>query len=200
MDEDKRRCFIINCLTALHLVQLQRAKHVVAIIDRKVESVKRKVFSRAVPTMINDDYKGDKTVMDTILSVFPNESRMYEETSWLSMHFATAFTANNQINEDGVLVLNSKDPLGMHRLSKKEIDEEDEEDEEENEELRKETFTGCTPVPILCMQKQPKISLVRHLCLHDPKAFSLCDQSGRCTLHLVAQYSKSMELLFADRL
>jgi hypothetical protein len=114
LDEDKMRCFIINCLTALHLIQIQRAKHVVAGNDRKVELVKRKVFSGAVSVIINDEYQGDQTIMDTILSVFPNESRMFEETSWLSMHFAIALTANNQISEDDVLVLLSKDPLGMH--------------------------------------------------------------------------------------
>lgn len=31
--------------------------------------------------------------------------------------------------------------------------------------------------------------------LRDPKAFLLCDQSGRCVLHLVTQYSESVELL-----
>jgi hypothetical protein len=73
------------------------------------------------------------------------------------------------------------------------MDEEEEEKEEEEEE--DDTLTGCTPAHILCMQKQPKISVVRYFCVRDPKAFALCDQKGRCALHLVAQYSESVELL-----
>jgi ankyrin repeat protein len=45
------------------------------------------------------------------------------------------------------------------------------------------------------MQKQPKMSLVKHFCRRDPKAFALCDETGRSVLHLVAQYSESLELL-----
>jgi hypothetical protein len=36
---------------------------------------------------------------------------------------------------------------------------------------------------------------VRYFCLRDPRAFAICDQSGRCGLHFVAQYSNSVELL-----
>jgi hypothetical protein len=39
------------------------------------------------------------------------------------------------------------------------------------------------------------MSLVRYFRLRDSKAFILCDQKGRCALHLVATYSESSELL-----
>jgi hypothetical protein len=39
------------------------------------------------------------------------------------------------------------------------------------------------------------MTVVRSLSLRDPRAFAILDQSGRCGLHLVAQYSENVELL-----
>jgi hypothetical protein len=33
------------------------------------------------------------------------------------------------------------------------------------------------------------------MCLRDPQAFVLCDHSGKSALHMVAQYSESLEVL-----
>jgi hypothetical protein len=89
------------------------------------------------------------------------------------------------------------DPLAMHRWNKRGFIENDEyyEDYYDSDEDEQRDFAGCTPAHILCMQQQPNTSLVTHLCLLNPKAFAICDQSGRCALHLVAQYSESIELL-----
>jgi hypothetical protein len=60
---------------------------------------------------------------------------------------------------------------------------------------QKGALTGCTPAHLLCMQKQPTISLVHFFCLCNPKTFLLCDQEGRSVFHLVAMFSESLELL-----
>jgi hypothetical protein len=39
------------------------------------------------------------------------------------------------------------------------------------------------------------MSLVRYFSLRNPKAFLLCDQQGRCALHLVTMFAESLELL-----
>lgn len=45
------------------------------------------------------------------------------------------------------------------------------------------------------MQKHPNMSLVQFFCLHNPRAFRLCDRNGRSALRLVAMFSESFELL-----
>jgi hypothetical protein len=54
---------------------------------------------------------------------------------------------------------------------------------------------GYAPIHLLCMQKRPNISLVRKICLRDPQAFMLCDHEGKSALHMVVQYSESLEVL-----
>jgi hypothetical protein len=76
----------------------------------------------------------------------------------------------------------------LHRLSNNKNDEE----EEAN---NRNALTGCTPAHLLCKQNPPTMSLVHFFSLRDPKAFLLCDQQGRCALHLVAIFSESLELL-----
>jgi ankyrin repeat protein len=192
-DEDKMRCHIFNCLTALRLIQIQKMKLVPFEGNRKYELVKRKVFVKAISMIIDDESNSDHEIVDTILSAFPDESKMNDERSWLPMHFAIALIGENKISEDDVYTLLSADPLSMHRLSNKVVYEEEEDNDQDEEEYR--VLAGCTPAHILCSQKQPKISLLMDICLRDPEAFVLCDQSGRCTLHLAAQYSESLELL-----
>jgi hypothetical protein len=36
---------------------------------------------------------------------------------------------------------------------------------------------------------------VRKICIRDPQAFVLCDYTGKAALHMVAQYSESLEVL-----
>jgi ankyrin repeat protein len=108
---------------------------------------------------------------------------MSDERSWLPMHFAIALYIQNEISADDVHMLHTSDPIAMYRLSEEEVSE---------EEI---ALIGCTPAHFLCMQKEPNMAMVRYFTLRDPKAFLLCDQSGRCVLHLVAQYSESVELL-----
>jgi ankyrin repeat protein len=188
-DEDKMRCHIINCLTALRLIQIQNAKTEDSEKNRKYKSVKRKIFRKAISLIIEDvsESDSDQEIVNTILFPFPDLSMINDERSWLPMHFAIALNIGDEISEDDVFTLLSADPLSMHRLSKVvEVEEDDDEDEEKY---------GCTPAHILCMQKQPKMSLLRDICLRDPEAFVLCDQSGRCALHLAAQYSESLALV-----
>jgi hypothetical protein len=178
--------------------------------NEKYESVKRKVFREAVSVILEKEFGSDSAVgmgwdgkymysaladINTILSVFPDERRMSEERSWLPMHFAIVLANGNKISEDDVHVLLSGDPLAMHQYSLKEVDSDydflaDFEDYDEGL-----PHTGCTPAHILFMQKQPKMSLVKYLTLRDPKAFLRRDQRGRYALHLVAEYSESLELL-----
>lgn len=83
LDEDKMRCHIINCMTALHLVQKQKMKKAAVGYDKKYELVKRKVFTGAISMIIGDEFESDQAVVDTILSAFPDKSKMYDERSWL---------------------------------------------------------------------------------------------------------------------
>jgi hypothetical protein len=83
--------------------------------------------------------------------------------------------------------------MAMHRLSNN--NKNDDEEEEEVIGDNHDALTGCTPAHLLCMQNPPSMSLVRFFCIRDPKAFLLCDQRGRCALHLVAIFSESLELL-----
>jgi hypothetical protein len=188
VDEDMMRCQIINCVAALQLVQRRRGREK---NNSKYELTKRKVFSAAISMILDTEVGGDQRDMSTIFSAFPDVSKKSDERSWLMMHFAIALNARNRISEDEVHTLLSADPLAMQRSSNKvDSDNGDDEDDEHEKPL-----SGCTPAHILCMQKQPKMSLVRYLSLRDPRSFALCDQSGRCGLHLVAQYSESLELL-----
>jgi hypothetical protein len=185
VDEDRMRCHILNCLAALSVVEMQRTKELEMIdnSNEKRELAKRKVFRAACKLMINTQFDNNDVAMTIILSSFPDDSKIDDKRSWLSMHFAIVLFAQNQISSEDVYLLHIVDPLFMYTLS-----------EEEFHEVGG-VYIGCTPAHLICMQKQPNMSMVKYFCLRDPKAFLLCDQSGRCTLHLAAQYSDSVELL-----
>ena len=118
VDEDKMRCHILDCLTALHLVQLQRENKIGAASNENLELVKRKVFNEAISIVVDDEFDND-AIFNAILSAFPDVKKMSDERSWLPMHFAIALTAKNIITEDDVRILLSADPMVMYRLSKK---------------------------------------------------------------------------------
>jgi ankyrin repeat protein len=192
LDEDKIRCHIMDCVAALHLMQMRKQR--VAIAETaKIEFVKRKVFNAAISMILNDEFDNDRAVVNTILSALPDERRMTDKRIWLPVHFAIALTTRNKISKDDILTLLSSDPKAMGRLSNKKAVGYEGEDSEDEEVER--VLVGCTPAHLFCMQKQPKISLVRYFCLHDEKAFAQDDQSGRSALHLVTQNSESMKLL-----
>jgi hypothetical protein len=111
------------------------------------------------------------------------------------MHFAVALAGKSKISDEDVMKLSSTNPLLMHRFSEKNGEEDESDDESMYGEEEESAATGCTPIHLLCMEKSPNMSLVRYFCCCDPQAFLLCDQSDRCTLHLVAQYSESVELI-----
>jgi hypothetical protein len=79
----------------------------------------------------------------------------------------------------------------MHRLRRNAVDRK----EDSEFKIYPCPYIGCTPIHILYMQKQPKISLVKEFCRRDPKAFALCDETGKSVLHIVAQYSESLGCL-----
>jgi hypothetical protein len=176
MEEDMMRCLILNCLAALRVVQnqIERSKQNGSETN-KHESVKRKVFAEAISMMMTDECDKNQD-QNSIVSAFPDDSKMTDERSWLPMHYAVALTVENKISEEDVLILHAANPLAMHSFSGKDN-------------------KGFTPIHILCMQKRPSVSLVRKMCLRDPQAFVLCGQSGRSALHMVAQYSESLEVL-----
>lgn len=173
---ENMRCHILNCLAALSVIQIE-AKKLIASDDERRESVKRKVFCAACSMMIETELDNDEVVMTTLLSAFPDSSKMSDEKKWLPMHFTVVLFINNKISAEDVHMMHSVDVFAITRLS-------------ENDDLQ-----GCTPVHLLCMQKEPNISMVRYFCIRDPKSFFLRDNKGRCTLHLAAQYSESVDLL-----
>jgi hypothetical protein len=189
IDEDKMRFHIMNCLTALLLLQIEKDKAKDAMFRNvntgelngrhyRCELVKRKVFAEAISTIINAECNID---LNPILSPFPDDGILIHNRSWLPMHFAMSLSGGNKIIiEEDIHTLHAADPLAMHLFS--EID-------------KNGRLAGCTPIHLLCMQKRPDILLVREFCLKDPKAFVLCNDSGKSAIHLVAQYSESLEVL-----
>jgi hypothetical protein len=170
LDEDKLRFFILNCVVALHIVENQRKKGEIV----KVEVVKKKVFAATMSLILDPNRDKNEVILKKILSEFPNKSEISDEQSWLPMHFALSLIDGNKISKKDVEILHSANPLSMHQFSHK---------------------AGYTPAHLLCMQKQPDMSLVRHFCRHDPEAFLLYSKSDKCALHLAAQYSESVVLL-----
>jgi hypothetical protein len=101
---------------------------------------------------------------------------MSDERRWLSMHFAIVLTVDNKISEKDILLLLTANLSAMHLVSEG-------------------SGRGYTPIHLLCMQKRPSVSLVRKICLRDPQAFLLYNHSRKSALHMVAQYSESLESL-----
>jgi hypothetical protein len=142
VDVDKMRCHIINCLTALHLVETQKRRS-----DELYELVKGNVFNAAISMISDDTFDSDEAVVSSILLgfPFPDGNKIADKHSWFPQHFAIALGIRNKISEDYIRIMLSVDPLPTHRLSKREGD-----------------------------------------------AVIMCDENGRCALHLVAQYSESL--------
>jgi hypothetical protein len=149
VDEDKMRCHIFNCLTALTLVHVENRKKDTAV-DGNYEMVKGKVFNATISMIFDDESDSDEAVVKTIFSSFPfpDENKIADEQSWFPQHFAIALGVRNKISEDDIRIMLSVDPLPTQRLIKRGGD-----------------------------------SLIMY------------DESDRCALHLVAQYSESLELL-----
>jgi hypothetical protein len=172
-------------MAALILVQIQwTSNQKVSYYNEKHELVKRKVFRAACLMTIDSEFGNNLVAVNTILSSFSDESKKSDEKSWLPLHFAIALSSQNRISGEDVHMMDTIDPLAMYRMCGNNwCDNGD-------------TSIGCTPAHLLCMQqKNPNMSLVRYFCVCDLKAFFLCDQNGRCALHLIAQYSESVELL-----
>jgi ankyrin repeat protein len=187
MREDDMRCHILNCLAALCMVQIEKDKIESTHADEH-ELVKRKVFAETISMIISSECERDE---DPILSFFPDDDKMCDDRSWLPMHCAIALTLENKISEEDIHLLYAADPLAMHLFS----------GTDEDEDMNEVTFgeeggiTGYTPIHLLCMQKRPNISLVEYFCVRDEKAFLICNRSGKSSLHIVAQYSESLEVL-----
>lgn len=166
VEEEKMRCHIINCLMALHIIQMQRRNQNAADVN-KIALTKNKVFAAAITIIIDTPF--DEVAVMTIftLMAFPDKGKMSDERLWLPMQsaiIAINLFDQKKISQDDIYILYSTDPLAMRRF---------------NENVDSHVITGCTPAHILCMQKEPNMSLVRHFCLCDPKAFLICDKSGR---------------------
>jgi hypothetical protein len=119
LEEDKMRCHIMNCLAALRVVEIQR-KIIRKAIDTDVEKreiARRKVFSAACSVMIDTEFDNDEVVVNAILSSFPGESKMFDERSWLPMHFAIMLFSQNKIRLEDVHMVHATDQLAMYRLS-----------------------------------------------------------------------------------
>jgi hypothetical protein len=186
LSEDKMRSHIINCIAALRIVQIQRIEYE-SEDTKKHELVKRKVFDAACSMMINyTETDSGQEVVNRILSAFPDNKKM---SDWLPMHCAIALFVEDKISEEDVRILYTADPSALHQFSRDARPSKRERHGDESEEV------GYTPVHLLCMQKEPKLSLIRYFSLRDPKAFLLCDKYGRSSLHLVANYSESLGLL-----
>lgn len=148
----------------------------------KYDVLKRKVFTGACLLMIEIESGSDEVVVNTVLSSFPDESKISDERTWLPMHFALVLFLQNKISALDIDLMYNKDVLGMYQLS-------------ESVHIDEEYGIGCTPAHLLCIQKEPNMSMVKHICALDRDAFLSCHQSKRNTLHLAAHYSESVEIL-----
>jgi hypothetical protein len=144
----------MNCLAALSVVQIQRKTKQTGI--QQYELLKIKVFKAACSMMMDTEFDYNYTV-NTILSSFPDESKISDERNWLMMHFGMALFIQIQISAEVVHMLHTNDPLAMYRLSEQEIHNGD--------------LNGFAPAHLLCMQKAPNMAMVRYFSLRDPKAF-----------------------------
>jgi ankyrin repeat protein len=151
VDIDKMRYNVINCLTAIHLVQTEMRMKEAVVDNDNYELVKSKVFNAAISMISDDKFDSSEAVVKTILSGFPipDGRRRSDEWNWQSQHFAIALGVMNKISEDDIRIMLSVDPLRTQRLIEREAAD---------------------------------VSIVS-------------DQGGRFALHLVAQYSESLELL-----
>jgi hypothetical protein len=98
MEEDMMRCLILNCLAALLIVQIERSKHNGSETNQH-ELVKRKIFAGAISMMMSTECVNNQD-QNSIISAFPDDSKMTDERSWLPMHYAVALTVENQIIEE----------------------------------------------------------------------------------------------------
>lgn len=85
VDIHKMRCHIINCLTALHFIEIECDKSESVGDDDSYEVVKRRVFNTAMSMIGGDEYYSKEAVFKTILSGFPlsDEAKIIDEISWL---------------------------------------------------------------------------------------------------------------------
>lgn len=155
LDEEKMQCHIINCLMAFRIVQRQRRKQKRAAENEETDLVKKKVFAATLSMIIDVNFDSKEVVVNSIFSAFPDEDKIFDERLWLPMHWAIGLFNRNKISEDDISELYSSAPLAMHRFS-------------ENDDSSV-LGCGCTPAHLLCMQKEPNMSLVRYFCLRDPK-------------------------------
>jgi hypothetical protein len=77
VDVDKMRCHIINCLTALHLIQTEKESDIrkknidESVRDECYELVKGNVFNAAISMISDDTFDSDEAVVGSILLGFP---------------------------------------------------------------------------------------------------------------------------------
>jgi hypothetical protein len=162
LDVEKLKCHIINCLAALNVVEIETRKFK-APANEKHELVKRKVFEGACSTIINAKLDANQSIVKkSVLSAFPDKSKMTSGQSWLPLHFAFMLSAEGKISEEDVQTLHSIDPIAMHLLN---------DNKNYDGTYSPSSQLGCTPAHLLCMQKQPTMSLVRFFCLCNPQAF-----------------------------
>ena len=76
---EKIGCHILNCLAALSVIQTLARESQIVLDDEKHESVKRKVFNAACSMMIETELDNDEVVITTLLSAFPDSSKMSDK-------------------------------------------------------------------------------------------------------------------------
>jgi hypothetical protein len=113
VDLDKMRCHVINCLTAMHLIEIEKKIKKGFVINYDYELVKSKVFHAANSMIVDEKFGSNEAVVKSILSGFPNpdEGIAFKEQSWLPIHFAIALGVRKKISEDDIRIMFSADPL-----------------------------------------------------------------------------------------
>jgi hypothetical protein len=178
LDEEKIRCHILDCLVAFRRVQRQIRRLKMSSGNEQYESAKKRIFASAVSMILDEEtpIESDQCVFSTLLASFPDKDKRADGRGWLPMHYAIAL--GNKVREEDIYEVHSADLLSIQRYN-----------------MRNQR-SGYTPCHLLCMHRQPNISLVRYLSMRNLKAFSIrASMKSINKLQLAAKYSENVELL-----
>ena len=182
LDQDKMMAHILDCLSALvRANELQEDN----LEKRLATQAKKKVFCKAMDLIMQSSNKSkNKPDLERILQSFPDASKLQDDRKWLPLHWAVLEDAN--IDQDDIEAIYSADPMALTRHHMKNPNDN--------------FCQGYTPTHLISFQKNPRMSLVRFLDIHSPRAFlfssrGMSEKRNRHPVQLAAGYTESIDFL-----
>ena len=181
-DTDKMMAHILDCLSALVRVdELQEDSS-----DKiQIAQVKKRVFRKAIDLIMKSPTaEGRKPDLVRILQSFPDGTKLQDDRKWLSLHWAVLEDAAT--DEDDIEAVYSADPMALSRHHLKNLNDN--------------FCQGYTPSHLISFQKNPRMSVVRFLDIHSPRAFlfpsrGLTEKKCRYPVQLAAAHTGSLDFL-----